>query len=492
MIPSFQRQDKKKGTTKRFNTLISTSAIPEIFRKTNPKKKQTMQTSKSAETLKKRLIILGLASASMSILLISLIFYETELIYLDHYTITDRVNILRSFILMLCIAHALIIFKIKVSPLNPRLSLANKARILWADRKLRIDLIIEVGLCIIHTPPGLPFIYRFYQMGYESTLSFTDVIFPLCMLRCYFFIGFLTNYSTYNNTRTKILLPLLMCKYRASFFIKCFINGRPFRTGILCCGFSLLVFSANVRVFEKSVSEATIWDEMWLSFVTESTVGYGDYYPQTHFGRLICGIAGVFGIFIFSYNVMAVREFTDLTKEELEMSKIIRNSKIHASKLTPKAVILIQRWWAAQKDKRVAMIFRVNEEARRFGFLRKCLKSNFDVSLEEHIKECAMITGKKFRSSFKVFKNVASARNQSNTYVQMQYSNLKKLKKYVKKFPDSNDNELYLGKSLQSLQPNANSIVKLRSKAVKNMFIRKSGVSQASSASPSLSCVDFN
>ena len=491
MIPGFHRQDQKKRTTKRYNTLVSTNAVPEIFRRTHPGKKETVRTAKSAEKLKKKLFALGLASAFMSILVISLIFYETELIYSDSYILTDHVTILRSFILILCMAHALLIFKIQTAHLQINLSFIDKARMLWTSRELRMDLLIEVGICMIHTPPGLPVIFKFYQMGYESTLSFTDVIFPLCLLRCYFFIGVLTNYSSYNNPRTRVLLPLLMCKYRTSFLLKCFINSRPFRTGLLCCGFSLLIFSANVRVFEKSVSDTSLWDEMWLSFVTESTIGYGDYYPQTHFGRLFCGVAGIFGIFIFSYNVMAVKEFTDLTKEELEMSKIIRNKKIVASKLRPKAVILIQRWWTARKTRRVAMLFRVDQEARRFGFMRKCLKSNLDVNLEEHIRECGDAIGNKFRSSFKVFKNLVSVSNRSKSYMQVQYTNLKKLKKYVDKCLDTEENESYVGKTLQSPQK-AENIVKLRSKAVKNMLFRKSGVIPNLSASPSISVVDFD
>ena len=50
---------------------------------------------------------------------------------------------------------------------------------------------------------------------------------------------------------------------------------------------------------------SSIPDAFWWSFTTVSTVGYGDFYPITGFGKVVGGICAVFGVLAFSLPVMA-------------------------------------------------------------------------------------------------------------------------------------------------------------------------------------------
>lgn len=57
---------------------------------------------------------------------------------------------------------------------------------------------------------------------------------------------------------------------------------------------ALLVFVASLAVLDAERSAAgstitTFWDALWWSFVTITTVGYGDFAPVTALGRLIAG-----------------------------------------------------------------------------------------------------------------------------------------------------------------------------------------------------------
>ena len=47
-----------------------------------------------------------------------------------------------------------------------------------------------------------------------------------------------------------------------------------------------------------------------------TTIGYGDIYPQTHFGRLVIVIACIWGIFVLSLFVVTLNNTSQLTKEE--------------------------------------------------------------------------------------------------------------------------------------------------------------------------------
>jgi len=65
----------------------------------------------------------------------------------------------------------------------------------------------------------------------------------------------------------------------------------------------LVIFGAiSILQLEKGVNGANIQnagDALWWSFVTITTVGYGDYYPVTYEGRIIAAILMVAGVGLF-------------------------------------------------------------------------------------------------------------------------------------------------------------------------------------------------
>ena len=50
---------------------------------------------------------------------------------------------------------------------------------------------------------------------------------------------------------------------------------------------------------------SSIPEAFWWSITTVSTVGYGDFYPVTDFGKFVGGVCAVFGVLAFSLPVMA-------------------------------------------------------------------------------------------------------------------------------------------------------------------------------------------
>jgi len=45
---------------------------------------------------------------------------------------------------------------------------------------------------------------------------------------------------------------------------------------------------------------------MWCTIITMATVGYGDYYPETHIGRAIAVFACIWGNFLISLMVVSL------------------------------------------------------------------------------------------------------------------------------------------------------------------------------------------
>lgn len=79
---------------------------------------------------------------------------------------------------------------------------------------------------------------------------------------------------------------------------------------------------------------SSIPDAFWWSLTTVSTVGYGDYYPITSFGKVVGGICAVFGVLAFSLPVMAfAKNFNAYLKGEP-----IRKHMENKSRRSPKRI----------------------------------------------------------------------------------------------------------------------------------------------------------
>ena len=57
--------------------------------------------------------------------------------------------------------------------------------------------------------------------------------------------------------------------------------------------------------------------------MTTTTVGYGDYYPQTPIGRTIIFFVAIWGTLIVSIMVVVVSNTLSMQKTELRTSKIL-------------------------------------------------------------------------------------------------------------------------------------------------------------------------
>jgi hypothetical protein len=79
---------------------------------------------------------------------------------------------------------------------------------------------------------------------------------------------------------------------------------------------------------------------MWLIVLTMTTVGYGDFFPQTHMGRFVVVIACFWGVFLVSMMVVTLTDSSEFTKGERRAYEILSRlkAKEEAQKLAGKVV----------------------------------------------------------------------------------------------------------------------------------------------------------
>lgn len=96
--------------------------------------------------------------------------------------------------------------------------------------------------------------------------------------------------------------------------------GIVFICSILIFALSLRIAERDVQVIYNALNQITngasqkvgtndisdFSNALWLTIITMTTVGYGDYFPRTTFGRVIDVILVVWGTFIVSLMVVVL------------------------------------------------------------------------------------------------------------------------------------------------------------------------------------------
>ena len=91
---------------------------------------------------------------------------------------------------------------------------------------------------------------------------------------------------------------------------------------VLLSSVLLMIFGAIAILYVERVPEANIKtpsDALWWAFVTITTVGYGDRFPVTNFGRLIAAVLMIAGVGLFGTFTGYVANF--FVEDEQEQSE---------------------------------------------------------------------------------------------------------------------------------------------------------------------------
>lgn len=113
-------------------------------------------------------------------------------------------------------------------------------------------------------------------------------------------------------------------------------------TILFVCTMGLSVFYLEPETFKHSIENA-----IWWSFVTATTVGYGDFYPVTQWGRLIgvilmfsgMGMVGIASGMMSNYFVSVNREKVLKSPDVKKQSHWTKRRKYHERNVRNKAMV---------------------------------------------------------------------------------------------------------------------------------------------------------
>jgi len=142
-------------------------------------------------------------------------------------------------------------------------------------------------------------------------------------IRIFYLMRAFFNYTMFMDVYSKKLCRSFNFTANVRFAYKCFLKKSPGKTIFSTIFFSILIGAYLIRIFELPYAYATGETQMcdfftgiWFMVITLTTVGYGDVYPSTYFGRAMIMVAAFWGTFLISLMIMSVSRIFNLKDTE--------------------------------------------------------------------------------------------------------------------------------------------------------------------------------
>jgi hypothetical protein len=294
-----------------------------------------------------------------------------EMIKIENDDLSIFENVLRYIMMLISLSMGFLVFLKYLCILN----LKKTDKVLSVHDNLLTSgdykfLLIETVISIIFYPPNFSGVYH-DEVNQFHFIIITNAIFSLLtILKFYHVIRVYKYISKFENFDSNSICNKYGVKANFIFAFKAEIKYRPFIALSIVFFFFILLMSFSLRTFENGIflNEAFLdyknltmsnfnstfhaseiptkgtqnldffANSLWFIIVTITTVGYGDAYPKTHFGRAVSAISCIFGIFLISLITASLSTYTQfnsverkayLTLKQLQQEKEI-NYKAHS------------------------------------------------------------------------------------------------------------------------------------------------------------------
>lgn len=337
---------------------------------------------KEKESLRKRLSATDLLAAILGVSGTVLGLIESELYYKDnrHREESSSSPFLNALRLMVSFSTLLLlccIFK--------HYSLSRQ--LVPSPSKHYTSLILELLVCGMHWPPYLDWTFSINQLHGSLTLT-GDAVFNLILVsRLYLVIRLLGAFSKWRSDTAQKACKEADCQASLRFAFKALLQTSPFPLVSLSLVMVVCLCGWALRTFERPYSHQNpighdfdpVSNSLWLAILTMTTVGYGDFYPRTHPGRIVAVFAAISGIFIVSMMVLVLTKMMDFRKGELRvcdlMGRLSEKVKV-AGRIVHKSLYInrisglepIDPAYLDKQWRRLRLEMRIFREVRRFEF----------------------------------------------------------------------------------------------------------------------------
>ena len=210
-------------------------------------------------------------------------------------------------------------------------------------------LILESLILGIFDPPSLNYFFTGIMENYIFAFSLGGLICIETLFKSYVILRVYTYFSKYMTNSAKSICNNSNTNSGVHFAIKCELKNRPYTVLFIIFISFIFIFGFSLRTFEyftipKGFLHGTylindqdylkdLINSIWLTIVTMTTVGYGDFYPNENYGRLIVILSYLIGAILVSMTVVSLAIITEFTEEERRAYSIIKKLNAHNNTL---------------------------------------------------------------------------------------------------------------------------------------------------------------
>lgn len=338
------------------------------------------------------------ACVVISCLGLSIAWLESELFYSNKNISNTKCFVLRVIVSITCFILQIFIH----NHYRMRFEIRKALHIIYHGTKFRNSNLVkyfalESIFCWIHNFPGLNADFHMGSLGNIYILTLDSLISVIMLGRLYIFLRLFDHFTFWTSERAVRVCRLMGFQPDTKFAVRALLKYKAIFMVGLSIGISSFFFALLVRTFERDGNSKfdfkVIWNCLWCVIVTMATIGYGDIYPVTMFGRLVIIIACFWGILLLSMFVVTLNNITQLTKEEnFAFEEIIRKDKIkkHLKKDAEKIISLFIKLHLKknQKDIKKKILLRMDlfGVTKRFKIKRNNLQ-NESKSINEQLDD---------------------------------------------------------------------------------------------------------
>lgn len=196
----------------------------------------------------------------------------------------------------------------------------------------------------------------------------------------YIFKYYLISSETYTQ-RSFRFCKINGVKFHLTFPFKANMHISPLIVDSLIFVIFLFLCSYNNRIFERYLDPYTNKDfgnylnDVWYMYITMTTVGFGDLFATTVFGRIFSIIGCIVGVLILSFSVVSVSNYLDIRGIELNAYNVIERSYIMEEKRTNAENMVCDFMIARKTAKKKSVKSETDKVVKRY---RKKIRKSFD------------------------------------------------------------------------------------------------------------------
>lgn len=232
------------------------------------------------------------------------------------------VNIVTTLILVICIIKSYFIWHSYEKVLGWKLTVDGLPKHRY--KEMLFEIFINI---VMPYPPLINTTYSEYVYVSDASIEKridTILLSLMFMFRFYHILKLLIYKSMYMNNRAFRIWRLYGHECGLMFAAKCIISKSALTVFFTMFFWLVAVVGTLIHFNEQQaynqisgLSNFSWSNSFWWSFITMTTVGYGDYYPKTDIGRIVGVLWTFIGVFLTSFAVVGINNVLAFSRGEM-------------------------------------------------------------------------------------------------------------------------------------------------------------------------------